>query len=62
MTTTSVLHLQKEVLDSGFEFLMTARLTRDCLENLFSVVRTRNPVPTPVAFKNALKIIAVSQF
>ena len=42
--------------------MITARLTQDCLENLFSVVRTRNPVPTPVAFKNALKIIAVSQF
>ena len=41
---------------------MTSRLTQDCLENLFSVVRTKNPTPTPLAFKSALKSICVSQF
>uniref|UniRef100_UPI00358E2E16 uncharacterized protein n=1 Tax=Myxine glutinosa TaxID=7769 RepID=UPI00358E2E16 len=34
----------------------------DCLENLFSVVRIRKPVPTPLEFKYALKTISCAQF
>ena len=61
MSTTSVLSIQNELLDSGFKFLLTARLTQDCLESLFSMVRIKNPIPTPLAFKYALKSLCVSQ-
>ncbi|XP_062514079.1 uncharacterized protein LOC134189728 isoform X2 [Corticium candelabrum] len=62
MATTSVLDIQEELLGSGHKFLLTSRLTQDCLENLFSVVRLNNSVPSPVAFKCALKIISIVQF
>ena len=62
MSTTSVLSLQDELLDSSFKFLLTSRLTQDCLESLFSMVSMKNPVPTPLAFKYALKSLGVSQY
>ena len=62
LSTTSVIELQKELFDRGFGFLLTARLTQDCVENLFSIVRSKNPTPSSLAFKRALKIISISQF
>jgi len=41
---------------------MTARLTQDCLENLFSCVRSANPIPTPLEFKQHLRLITVAQY
>ena len=46
MATTSVLDIQEELLNDGYQFLLTSRLTQDCLENLFSVVRLKNSVPS----------------
>ena len=37
------------------------RFTQDALENPFFTVRFKNPVPTALEFKNALRIITVSQ-
>lgn len=63
MSTSSVLHLSEHLLStSKLDFLMTSRLTQDCLENLFSCVRLKNPVPTPREFKYALKVISVAQY
>lgn len=45
-----------------FKFLLTARLTQDCLENLFSCVRSKNPIPTALEFKNTLRLLTVSQY
>ncbi|KAG0416773.1 hypothetical protein HPB47_006137 [Ixodes persulcatus] len=36
--------------------------TGDCLENVFSVVRLKKPVPSALEFKCALRMISVSQF
>lgn len=41
---------------------MTARFTQDCLENLFSSIRVKHPVPTSLQFKQNLKLIAISQY
>ena len=41
---------------------MTSRFTQDCLENLFSLVRAKQVVPTALQFKNNLKLICVAQF
>lgn len=62
LSTTSILGIQEELLDKGHKFLLTSRLTQDCLENLFSSVRLKNPIPTPLAFKCALKLISIAQF
>ena len=48
--TTKVLGIQEEFLNDRYQFLLTSRLPQDCLENLFSVVRLKNPVPSPLAF------------
>uniref|UniRef100_A0A8C4Q829 THAP domain-containing protein 1 n=1 Tax=Eptatretus burgeri TaxID=7764 RepID=A0A8C4Q829_EPTBU len=62
LSTTSVLDISEELLDAGHKFLLTSRLTQDCLENLFSVVRLRKPVPTAREFKYALRMISSAQF
>lgn len=63
LSTTSVLQLQQHLLeDLDFEFLLTSRFTQDSLENFFSTVRHRNPIPTPLEFKMSLKIISISQY
>ncbi|KAM3620603.1 uncharacterized protein V6R79_025852 [Siganus canaliculatus] len=62
MATTSILAIQEEMLSRGHKFVLTSRFTQDCLENTFSCVRSKNPVPTPVEFHHALRIISVGQF
>ncbi|KAG0434958.1 hypothetical protein HPB47_018763 [Ixodes persulcatus] len=63
LSTKSVLDLQEMLIDKhSFSFVLTSRFTQDCLENLFSVVRQGNPIPTPLEFKMALKLITLSQY
>lgn len=63
LSTVSVLQLQDRLLnEDNFKFLLTARLTQDCLENLFSCVRSKNAVPIPLEFKNTLRLLTVSQY
>ncbi|XP_075752306.1 uncharacterized protein LOC142818019 [Rhipicephalus microplus] len=63
ITTKVVLRLQDILLRSeGYEFFLTSRILQDCLENLFSVVRIRKPVPNAYDLKCALKLVCVSQF
>ncbi|KAM3598762.1 uncharacterized protein V6R79_022247 [Siganus canaliculatus] len=62
MATTSILAIQEEMLSRGHKFVLTSRFTQDCLENTFSCVRSKNPVPTPVEFHHALRVISVGQF
>ncbi|KAM7303315.1 hypothetical protein ISCGN_013277 [Ixodes scapularis] len=62
-STTVVYQLQEDLLnDHGYACLLTGRLTQDCLENVFSVVRLKKPAPTALEFKCALRMISVSQF
>lgn len=61
LSTKSVLELSDELLDKS-QFVLTSRFSQDCLENLFSSVRYKNPVPTPLEFKHALKVISIGQF
>ena len=62
LSTASIIHLQKELLDKGYSFVLTARFTNNCIENLFSVVRRRCSTPNCLLFKRILKGIALSQF
>lgn len=63
ISTTVVLCLSDELLNKrGYRYLLTGRLIQDCLENIFSVLRLRKPVPSAYDVKCALKLICVSQF
>lgn len=62
MSTTAVFNLCDELLHSKLEFFLASRLTQDCVENLFSVVRSRHPAPTAREFKYALKLICTAQY
>lgn len=62
LSTTSVLTLSESLLNNELQFLLTGRLTQDCIENLFSVVRSKNSIPSPREFKYALKSITAAQY
>ncbi|KAH7979683.1 hypothetical protein HPB49_010560 [Dermacentor silvarum] len=63
IATTVVLRMQDVLLKTDdYKFFLTGRLLQDCLENLFSVVRQRKPVPNAYDMKCALKLKCVSQF
>lgn len=47
----------------GFKYLLTRRLTQDCIENLFSVIRYRggnNSNPDPALFRTSLRKIMMN--
>lgn len=62
LTTQSIINVTEHLLASGYQFILTSRLTSDCIENLFSCVRTNNAVPSPLEFKNKLRLLSASQF
>ena len=62
LTTYSILDISEHLLKSGYKFVLTSRFTSDCLENFFSCIRTNNPVPSALEFKNKFRILTVSQF
>lgn len=45
-----------------YQYVLTARFTQDCLENLFSCIRVKQPTPNALQFKQNLKLIAISQY
>ncbi|CAL1677325.1 unnamed protein product [Lasius platythorax] len=63
ITTTSILELTNYLLEKrAFQFVFIGRMIQDCVENLFSVIRSKNPVPNALQFKNNLKLISVSLY
>jgi hypothetical protein len=63
LATTTLLDVSLECLDyHNFSYILTGRMNQDCVENLFSVVRSKNPLPTPLYFARSLKQICMSQF
>ncbi|KAH8019447.1 hypothetical protein HPB51_019469 [Rhipicephalus microplus] len=63
MATTTMLHVQELFLnDLGFVYLLLSRFSTDALENLFSTLRAKNPVPGGLEFRSALKIATLSLF
>ncbi|KAG0423400.1 hypothetical protein HPB47_000808, partial [Ixodes persulcatus] len=63
VTTKSVLKLQQLYRqEKEFKFLFMSRTTQDCLENIFSLIFQKNPVPPALNFKMSLRIITLSQF
>lgn len=63
MATTAILHVEKLFLeDLGFSFLLLSRFSTDALENLFSSLRSKNPVPRGLEFRSSLKTATLSLF
>jgi len=63
VATQSILDLQDLFLNKkNFRFLLTSRFTQDCLENLFSCMRSIQSVPNALQFKCNLKLICVAQY
>lgn len=63
IATQSVWDLQEFYLNNrNCKFLLTGRLTQDCLENLFSSLRTIQPIPTALQFKINLKLVCMAQY
>ena len=64
LSTASVLDLYNDLVCTGrYKYLMTGRLTQDCVENLFSCIRGRGDThPSPVQFRHNLRIVSLSQF
>lgn len=62
MATESIIELQQYFLnEKGYKFLLTGRFTQDCLENLFSLIRFRQPTPNALLVKQNLKVITITQ-
>ncbi|GBN22900.1 hypothetical protein AVEN_254541-1 [Araneus ventricosus] len=62
LTTTSMLALQEMYLkDHKFKFILLSRFSQDAIENLFSPIRLKNPVPNCKEFKTCLRLIILSQ-
>lgn len=61
---TGVLLATQSILELQFvlKFLLTSRFTQDCLENLFSSIRSIQPIPNALQFKNNLKLVCVAQY
>jgi hypothetical protein len=63
LATQTALDVQEEYLNKhGYKYLMGGRLTQDALENLFSVIRSRTPIPGPHDFKVSLRLVTLSQY
>ncbi|CAM4569919.1 unnamed protein product [Leuciscus chuanchicus] len=62
MATSTILLIQQDMLAQRHMFVLSSRFTQDCLENLFSCIGQRNPVPTPVELHQALRSVSIGQF
>lgn len=63
ISTESMLELQAYLLEiRGYKYVLTSRFSQDCLENLFSVLRSKQVIPNAQQVKNNLKLISVSQY
>lgn len=63
MATTTLLRLQEELVQGRrLIYFLTSRVSQDALENTFSVVRLKCPLPSAKQVRYALKNISISQF
>ena len=62
-TSKSILSMANQLLEEeNFEFFLTSRVSQDSLENTFSMIRLKNPTPTPKEFKYNLRAICAAQY
>ena len=60
----SVLAIWEDLQDNGFKYFLTKRISQDCLENLFSIIRGRTEHrdnPNPLQFWGTFRYVVVDQ-
>uniref|UniRef100_A0A224YVC6 p-32 hm n=1 Tax=Rhipicephalus zambeziensis TaxID=60191 RepID=A0A224YVC6_9ACAR len=63
LSTLCALELRQHyIVEQNFKFLMLSRLSQDALENLFSTIRLKTPVPRAREFKSTFRVIVLAQF
>lgn len=63
ITTKSVIELTTYLINErGYLYVLAGRFSQDCVENVFSNIRKKFPVPNALQFKQSLKILMVSQY
>lgn len=62
ISTNSCLELSNYLLSIGYTFVLTSRVSTDCVENIFSQVRVRARKPSCLQFAQTLKSLAVTNF
>lgn len=63
ITTKSIIQLTKYLIhERGYLYVLTGRFTQDCLENVFSSMRVRHPIPNALQFKQNLKLLTISNY
>jgi len=64
LSISTVLDLFDDLVVNGsYKYLMTGRLTQDCVENLFSQIRSRGDIhPKPVHLRHSIRLICLSQY
>lgn len=63
LVTTVALELQDYYLNKkGYVCVLLSRFGQDALENLFSTLRSKNPVPRPLEFRCAIRAATMAQF
>lgn len=62
MACTSIIELQDYFLNKhSYKFVLTGRFCQCCLENLFSALRVKQPIPNPLQVKQNLRVLVLSQ-
>lgn len=63
LTTKTILELADWLIEeNNYRFVLTGRFSTDCVENMFSCIRAKQPIPTAVQFKQNLKVVTVSKY
>ena len=64
LSISTVLDLFNDLVANGnYKYLMTGRMTQDCVENLFSQIRSRGDThPKPVHLRHCIRLISLSQY
>lgn len=62
ISTQTCLDLSEELLNIGYKFFMTSRVSTDCVENVFSQVRVKARKPSARQFAEVLRSISVANF
>lgn len=63
LSTISAMQISEYlIVEKKFKYVLLGRFTQDCVENLFSIVRSSQLKPNAAQFKMALKLISISQY
>lgn len=63
ISTTSILEISEYLLkEKQFSYVLPGRVEQDCLENLFSTIRSGNPKRNALQIRDSIKQITVSEY